>query len=135
MKMWCIKLSLLSTEGEGREEKVEGWACWKDVGELLSWDRQPSTRGHREEDDTASKASVEERSGLTEAARRLLTPLVVDTPWGERSTASSPGLGPATEPTRWPELGRGQIQTLALNHTRAGPQPPETFCPKQAHPD
>lgn len=135
MKMWCIKLSLLSTEGEGREEKVEGWACWKDVGELLSWDRQPSTRGHREEDDTASKASVEERSRLMEAARRPLTPLVVDTPWGERSTASSPGLGPATEPTRWPELGRGQIQTLALNHTRAGPQPPETFCPKQAHPD
>ena len=57
MKTWCIKLSLVSVEGEGTEEQVEGWACCRDAGERLSWDRRPSTRGHGEEDDTG--ASVE----------------------------------------------------------------------------
>lgn len=104
MKTWHVKLSLVSMEGEGTEEKVEGWACWRDVeGEPPSWDRQPSTRGRGEGDDMGSKASVEGGwNGPMEAARRPLTPLVVDAPWGKHSMGSSPGLGPATEPVRWP---------------------------------
>lgn len=113
MKTWCIKLSLLSMEGEGREEKVEGWACWKDVGELLSWDRQPSTRGHGEEDDRGSKASVEEWAD-----------------GGSKETPHTSGCGHTLGRAQHGQLSRAGASNRAYEMARAGQGPDPDFGPE-----